>query len=115
MGIILIGAVQAGGGVFEQSPCKGEQPAAVALADVDADGIADVVAAYRTGRMVSVSRGLGNGSFDEPQEFGVAAGSGPPPSAVAVRDLDHDGNADIVVATSPVAQGGRGLIYALYG
>jgi hypothetical protein len=67
-------------------------PASVALSDIDADGLLDVLAANAT-NTVSTLRNLGDGSFAGPVAF--AAGSSP--FSVAAADLDGDDDADIVV------------------
>ena len=70
------------------------------LADVNGDGILDVVTAngYTAGGSgVSLLLGNGDGTF-QPAKTIVAGGN---PSFVAVGDFDHDGRADIAVANQP--------------
>lgn len=89
------------GGVFRQSPCNGDQPVAVVAADVDSDGLTDLISVNRSSRTVSVAIGTGNGAFREPRSYSVA----PPaaaPSAVTVADLNRDGNLDLIVTTDPL-------------
>jgi len=76
---------------------------AVAAADVDGDGVPDLVSAnlslvpgtLRLGNAdVRVFRGNGDGSFQAPLSFGV----GFEPVALVVTDLDGDGLPDLVTA-----------------
>ena len=70
---------------------------AVAIGDLDGDGIPDLAAVSRaTNGFVSVLRGEGDGRFQAPVRF--AAGSGP--SALAAGDLDGDLRADLAIANS---------------
>ncbi len=68
---------------------------AVVSADVDGDGIPDLVIANNESDNVSVLYGNGDGTFVEPP-VNVEAFFGP--SAVAVADMNRDGKRDIVVA-----------------
>src|SRR5262249_2589019 len=71
----------------------GSKPLAVVAADVNADGLADLVVADNGGNNVSVLLGNGDGTFQPPRTF--AAGTGP--DAVAVADVNGDGRPDLVV------------------
>lgn len=73
----------------------GADPRSVAVADVDADGHADlVVANYSTS--VSVLRGNGNGAFQAAVNSAVGP-AGASATDVAVADLDNDGKLDLAV------------------
>ena len=70
----------------------GTGPISIALADMNADGFADMVTALASGS-VSVNAGNGSGGFGSATT--VAVGSGPYQATVA--DLNGDGRLDIVV------------------
>jgi hypothetical protein len=72
----------------------GNGPAAVAVADVNGDGRADIVTANGNDNTVSVLLGKGNGTFQAAQNFAV----GNTPYSVAVADLNGDGKLDVVAA-----------------
>jgi len=69
-------------------------PVALALADVDANGITDVVTANEAANTLSVFLGLGGGRFMGNTDFGTGAR----PVGVATADLNGDGRIDAVVA-----------------
>lgn len=86
----------------------------VTLADFDRDGRLDAVVAHQfscfsagcaVGDSVTVWRGVGDGSFQSPQEIRV----GFAPYKVEAADLNNDGNLDLGVA------GGNGGVYILLG
>jgi hypothetical protein len=72
----------------------GESPAFVAAADLDGDGVPDLVVADNYFSYVNVLRGNGDGSFQPAAAFAV----GRNPSSVAIADLDGDLAPDIVTA-----------------
>jgi Ca2+-binding RTX toxin-like protein len=74
-------------------------PNAIAVGDVNNDGLPDIVIADGNGE-VSVMLGNGDGTFTAPQTFQVNAATLPNTAAygVALADLNGDGNLDIVVA-----------------
>ena len=72
----------------------GTFPRAVAVADVNGDGIPDVITANYISGTVSVLLGNGDGSFQQQQTFAV----GMRPSSVVVADVNGDGTPDLVVA-----------------
>lgn len=86
----------------------------VTLADFDHDGRLDAVVAHQfacfsagcsVGDSVSLWRGIGDGSFQTPQQLTV----GFAPYRVQAADLNNDGNLDLAVA------GGDGGVYILLG
>lgn len=90
-----------GDGTFQSTTtvATDNQPRSLALADVNGDGRPDLIVAassYTSGsgfNTVNVLLGNGDGTFMAPQKFG----SGFSPRAVAVADLNGDGNPDIAV------------------
>jgi hypothetical protein len=85
------------GGGFEASGsfAVGTQPSALAAADLNHDGILDLVAAdFGSGNGdedVAVLLGKGNGAFLKANHFSPGLGS---PVSVAIADFNHDGNPD---------------------
>jgi hypothetical protein len=92
---VLLGA---GNGTFQpqQRIAVGADPWWVAAADLDGDGIPDVVTANNGSDDLSVRIGNGNGTFQAAQRF--VAGGGP--SSVAIADLNGDGFQDLAVANN---------------
>jgi hypothetical protein len=74
-------------------PVVGKRPT-IAVADVNGDGIPDLITANYLDNSVSVLLGAGDGSFGTPTNYPVGA----KPLGVAVADLNGDGIPDIVVA-----------------
>ncbi|MBW3597989.1 MAG: VCBS repeat-containing protein, partial [Planctomycetes bacterium] len=72
----------------------GDGPVDVIAADVNGDGIDDIITANSLSDDVSVVLGLGGGAFGTSTEF--PAGS--EPTAVKAADLDLDGDLDLIVA-----------------
>jgi hypothetical protein len=68
----------------------------VLVADLNGDGIADVLTPNRTSDDVSVMLGLGGGRFAPARRFST----GLEPESAAVGDLDNDGLPDIAVANT---------------
>lgn len=85
----------AGNGTLEQPIEYPTPPAsAVAVADLDGDGILDAVVCAGPSNNVAVLLGLGDGTF---QPAGLSA-TGFTPVAVAIGDIDGDGRPDFVTA-----------------
>src|SRR5277367_6701136 len=73
----------------------GSDPSAIAVGDLNGDGIPDVVVANQYDNSISILFGNGDGTF-QPQ---LTLATDPNPDAVAIADLNGDGNQDVVVAT----------------
>jgi hypothetical protein len=82
-------------------------PVALAVADLNGDGIPDIVVVNNTGNTVAVLLGKGKGTFIAQSAGDAADGTGTPAPTyavgggafyVAVADLNHDGIPDLVVA-----------------
>ena len=80
---------------------------ALAVADLDANGRTDVVAATADGKLVALL-GNGDGTFAPAKE--TTLGRQGPPTALAVGDYDSDGREDVAVA-----DGGGKLAHVLLG
>ena len=82
---------------FEQKtlPANAASASVVALADMDGDGIPDLVAAGTT--MLAVFHGVGDGTFTQEVDYPVSNGTG---KSVAVGDVNNDSSPDVVVSDS---------------
>jgi hypothetical protein len=81
-------------GLLHETFAVGVGPSALAVADVNGDGIPDLVVADGGSNTVSVLLGHGDATFQAARDFAT----GKVPLAVAVADLDGDGKPDLVVA-----------------
>jgi large repetitive protein len=73
---------------------EGDHPDAIAAADLNGDGRADLVAGNSSSNDVSIFLGSGGGAFASE----IRVTTGPSPSALVVRDLDGDARPDLAVA-----------------
>jgi hypothetical protein len=75
-------------------------PDAVQLADLDGDGVRDMVVANSGGNSIVVYLGLGDGRFGDP--VGGASGFpvGTNPTGLSVRNVNGDGHPDLLVANT---------------
>jgi FG-GAP-like repeat len=71
---------------------------AVALADLNGDGILDMAVANSLNNSVNVYLGLGNGQFTQDLNGGDGFATGRGPVGVSVADINGDGRADLIVA-----------------
>jgi hypothetical protein len=70
----------------------------VAVADVNGDGIPDIVTGNWSGGTVSVLLGNGNGTFQAPVNYTIAASA--VVTSIAVADVNGDGKPDIIACNS---------------
>jgi hypothetical protein len=94
---VLIGKGECAFAPSSDSPLKvGASPTAVAIGDVDADGIGDIATANMASDDVTVLLARESGWRPAP---GSPFSVGPGPSAVVLGNLNGDGRADIVIST----------------
>lgn len=83
------------------SPAVGAGPLAISTADMNADGILDLVVANSSGNSVSVLLGDGTGAFSAVVPQGQPDFStGAAPQAVVVADFNQDGRLDMVTGNA---------------
>src|SRR5205085_6951690 len=73
-------------------------PSSCAVRDLDGDSILDVAIGYATASIVSVFRGVGNGTVGPRQDFAASAVNG-----VTIGDVTGDGRPDIIGARKAAA------------
>ena len=73
-------------------------PGAVVLADLNGDGIPDLIVANSGSNNVLVYPGLGSGRFGPPLNDGRGFFTGTNPTGITVADLNGDGRRDLVIA-----------------
>ena len=103
----VIAALGTGSGTFSntQKYGVGEGRGELATADLDNDGIPDVVASVPDDNAVATLLGVGDGTFAP----GPAASVGTSPHWLALGDFTNEGTPDLVVAD------GAGLLWSLRG
>jgi hypothetical protein len=100
---VLLGKSDGTFSPFAAYPSGGSYPRAIALADIDGDGILDAIVANEQSPQddapgaIAVLKGNRNGTF---QKAVVHDSGGLGARSVAVLDVNHDGNADLLVANS---------------
>ena len=82
----------------EPTVAVGDAPVSVALADLNNDGVLDLVAANRDDDTLSVLLGDGDGSFTAAAESPLVVGDGP--EMVIAVDLDGDHRPDLAAANA---------------
>ena len=85
---------QAGFGVLDQIYLVDGEVSDLAVADLNRDGRDDVLQLHRASSDFSVRLAMASGSLAEPAFYPV----GPVPNAFRIRDVDGDGNLDVVTA-----------------
>ena len=85
-----------GDGTFaaQQTFGCGARPRAVTAADVNGDGIADLIVGNYGGNSLSLLLGNGNGTFATQRTLGVGSG----PNSIVAADVNRDGNLDLLTA-----------------
>jgi hypothetical protein len=73
-------------------------PGAIAMADLNGDGIPDLVVASSRTDKIYVYRGQGDGQFGPELSGGAGFDAGADPVSVSVADLNGDGRPDLIVA-----------------
>ncbi|HEY6269889.1 MAG TPA: Ig-like domain repeat protein [Candidatus Acidoferrum sp.] len=89
-----------GDGTFTISPTAlttGNIPYALAAADLNSDGVIDLVVANQSSNNLTILMGNGDGTFT-PATASPATGNAP--SAIAIGDFNGDGNLDLAVTNS---------------
>jgi hypothetical protein len=89
-----------GDGTFTISPTAlttGNVPYAMAAADLNGDGVIDLVVANQSSNNLTILMGNGDGTFT-PTAASPATGNAP--SAIAIGDFNGDGNLDLAVTNS---------------
>jgi tetratricopeptide (TPR) repeat protein len=86
-------------GIFRNVPLGVSGAAALAVEDVNADGIPDILVGTSNGLRLLLGKGDGGFSEGTGQEFAAALG-GAAPRAVLLADFDNDGFPDVIAATA---------------
>jgi hypothetical protein len=87
----------------------GDYPMAMAIADLNGDKKADIVAVNEASVVLFLQNAANPGTFAAPTIFGA----GIQPSWVAIADLNGDGKPDLAVANKGAATGGDGSVSVL--
>jgi hypothetical protein len=74
----------------------GARPYGLAVADLNGDGLPDVVVTNQMDNTVGILLGLGGGAFAAQTTYAVGTG----PTGVVIADFDRDGLLDIAIANT---------------
>ncbi len=91
----------------------GSFPAGLLVADLDADGLDDLMVANANDGSVVFLKGLGNSDYFAPAGPPIAVGA--TPRGIAMGDLDEDGKTDLAVANEGEADTLPGSVSVLRG
>ena len=94
-GTFKLGATDLSGIAISSGPVNSSNPPLVAAADLDGDGLPDVVVADVNGNLIFAGTNDGSGYFPPSQVFSAALDKGT--GAMKVADLNGDGLPDIIV------------------
>ena len=75
----------------------GENPADLAVADLDGDGLADLAVANHETDYITLLFGIAGGAFERRDHSRFRVDVSPHPHAVRLHDIDSDGHADLLV------------------
>ena len=79
------------------SVAAGDDPVDLTAADLDGDGVKDLVVANHATDYVTLLFGVAGGTFERRSHSQFEVGVSPHPHAVRLRDIDNDGHADLLV------------------
>lgn len=107
--------IGAGDATFAHAyPATGSSPGGVAVADINGDGILDIVKAGEVGLnggMVSVLLGTAAHGFTPKAEYSISLG----PGSLALADVNGDGKLDVVTAANTVQAASNPAVSVLLG
>lgn len=103
--VVLLGDGQGGLTSVGRFPA-GQNPTDAAAADINGDGAVDLVVANHETSYLTLLYGDGRGAFESAPNSPLTVDVDPHPHAVRARDLDGDGNVDLIVDH----RGRRGLL-----
>jgi hypothetical protein len=95
--LVLLGNGDGTFSVSSSAPSTGNVPSAIAAADINSDGLIDLVVVNQSDNTVSLLMGNGDGTFT-PAQSTVPTGNSP--SGIAIADFNRDGELDLAVTNS---------------
>jgi uncharacterized protein (TIGR03437 family) len=105
-----------GNGTFQAplTTASGNGPVSLAVADFNADGVADLAVANQSSNDISLLLGIGNGTFRPALNIAAGSCAGCRPRFIVAADFNGDGRPDLAVAASGAAFA-RGEVLVLLG